>query len=162
MVGSSAARTTFHLHSHLDSRFLGSEAPRSRAQVAEIIERYGITAMITLTEKFRDYRLPDVEQHHVPIAGCPTLEDVVQVVGIVEETLAQGGAAWVSCSQGSDRTGVMIAAVLVRHGTDVEDALVEVDATFPVHRRQPEYVALWEPYRRVTREYARMLAARSR
>jgi protein-tyrosine phosphatase len=150
--------TPFHLHSHLDRRLIGSEAPRSRAQVAQS----GTSALVTLTESFREFGLPDVNQHHVPIRGCPALGNVVQVVGIVTDALNQGGAVWVHCTPGIDSTGVMVAAVLVRYGMDVEGALAEVEATFPAHRQRAEYVDLWEPYRRVAREYARMLGGSPR
>ena len=148
----------FHLHEHQDGQVVGSEAPRSRAHVCEIARQFGITAMITLTEKFRDYRLSDVRQHHVPVAGCPTLEEIVRVVGIAAGAMDRGGTVWIHCSQGIDRTGVMIAAVLVRRGVSVEQALSEVESTFPAHRQQHEYASLWQPYREVVRCYARSIA----
>ena len=157
-IGILSGRSTlipFHIHTYLNDRLIGSEAPRSHEQVVEIVECYGASTSITLTESFRDFDLSGLQQHHVPIADCPKLTDIACVVGIALVVLARGGAAWIHCSRGLDRSGVMVAAVLVRQGIPVEEALGEVESKFPSYRQSRAYKTLWSPYRQVVRAFAR-------
>lgn len=139
---------------------IGSESPclysQARCIVAEMVRRFSICAMVTLTEEFTDFRLPGLRQYHRPLAspGVPSVERVREVVELVRPHLQQGEPVWCHCQRGTDRTGCVLGCCLVAQGVPPEDAIRQITAAFPPARRTPRLLALWEPYAQLIRVFA--------
>jgi atypical dual specificity phosphatase len=147
----------FH-YSFLGGRLMGSEHPavlgRPRPLVEHFVRERGVRTLLTLTVPFVDYRVAGLVQHHVPIVGVPTPEAAARAVACIAEGLAAGGAVWVHCQQGLDRTGCVLGCYLVSAGEPPEQVIAEVLARFPERRRHPAFLQLWEPYAVVIRSFA--------
>lgn len=85
---------------------------------------------------------------HVPMTGlvAPTDAEIVKILGILEDQ--SGGAVFVHCKRGADRTGVVIAAYRIDHDhwdnhRALGEAMVDGMSSFQ-HPRQ-SYIRDFEP-----------------
>jgi hypothetical protein len=84
-------------------------------------------------------------------------EDVIFVLGAIQSEIQSGGRAYVHCSDGVGRTGMVTGCWLVERGFDPEDALDELARRFaamnkarshrctPSSALQAEWVENWAP-----------------
>ncbi|NHZ83485.1 protein tyrosine phosphatase [Massilia sp. CCM 8695] len=105
------------------------------------IARYGITAMVSLLERHEIHELGLVNAPalcasngivftHFPIAdrGLPGVPGVFALVQALGRRIEDGEHIVIHCRAGIGRTGLMAAAVLVRHGWTPEAAFRQVSA----------------------------------
>jgi len=116
-----------------------------KAVLEKICRNRGIYASY-LSVPLRENAVPD----HV--------EDVVFVLSAIQSELESGGRAFVHCSDGVGRTGMVMGCWLVERGFDPEDGLDELARRFaamnkarayrctPSNARQTEWVEHWEPH----------------
>ncbi|MDQ1921108.1 protein-tyrosine phosphatase family protein [Massilia pseudoviolaceinigra] len=106
------------------------------------IARYGITGMVSLLERHEIHELGLVDAPalcasngitftHFPIAdrGLPASPGVFALVQALGRRIEDGEHIVIHCRAGIGRTGLMAAAVLVRHGWTPEDAFRQVSAS---------------------------------
>lgn len=100
-----------------------------------------------------DYRWEPLPSDTVP----ENIEDVLYVLRAIENGLASGSRVYVHCSDGVDRTGMVMGCWLVERGFDPEAALEELGRRFsamakskvyrstPSNAFQAEWVENWRP-----------------
>ena len=100
-------------------------------QDMEDLRRQDVSAVLTLTE----HALPPAFLHgfvsrHIPIRdfSAPRIHQLHQCVQFLDECTDQGLSPVVHCTMGRGRTGTVLAAWLIAHGTSVSDAIDEVRA----------------------------------
>jgi len=149
----------FYHYSFLNGCLIGSEHPASLGWPKQVVEHFvaarGVRALITLTEEFQSYGVPGLQQHHVPIAGTPTRQEVEPAVALIREHLSRDERVWVHCQHGIDRTGCVIGCYLASAGQPPERVVTELFERFPERRRHPLYVELWRPYAELIRSFWR-------
>ena len=67
----------------------------------------------------------------VPDLGAPTVDEALQLVGIVADHLDEGRTVLAHCGAGIGRAGTLAAAVLIVRGATVEEAVAVVAASRP-------------------------------
>ncbi|MEX2214810.1 MAG: protein-tyrosine phosphatase family protein [Phycisphaeraceae bacterium] len=139
-----------------DGLLVGSEHPsvlgRLRAVVDQMIQDYGVRVLITLTPRFESFHIAALAQHHVPITGVPTSEEVARAVAIIRDHTVRHEPVWVHCQQGLDRTACIIGCHRVASGENPDAVLADLLAVAPPRRRHPAYQCLWEPYAQRVRQ----------
>lgn len=105
------------------------------AEVQQLLEQ-GVTLFLDLTH---DGELEPYEQHlparvrHVRRAivdfSVPTPAELVGTLDEIDYELDAGGVVYVHCWAGCGRTGVVVGAWLVRHGTAPQEALRRIAET---------------------------------
>ena len=94
----------------------------------------GMRALVSLTQRTPE-GLPrdDVRHLHLPIRDFhpPSQHQLSEAVEFIDSSLASGGSVVVHCGAGLGRTGTVLAAWLVAHGSDSDDAVEEI------RRRRP-------------------------
>ena len=119
----------------------------------DALRSHGITALVSLDEVGVS---PDVAlehglaHRHIPITDFepPTLSQADAFVTFVDDQLDQGGQVAAHCQAGIGRTGTMLAAYLIAHGSSVDQAIDDV------RRRRPHSVES-DSQRRFLEDYAR-------
>jgi protein-tyrosine phosphatase len=108
------------------------EAPR---EIAELLGQ-GVTLFLDLTvegelEPYVAHVPPRVRHVRRPIVdfSVPTPEQLVGTLDEIDFELSVGGVVYVHCWAGCGRTGVVVAAWLVRHGTAPQRALERIAET---------------------------------
>ena len=148
----------FYHYTFLDGRLVGTEHPDLPGRPVQIAERLvrelGVRTRITLTPLCRQFGIPGLAEHHVPMGDRPTRADVARAVELVRTSLAGGGAVWVHCQHGIDRTGCVIGSYLAAAGRPPEAVVAELFGRFPERRRHPRMVELWRPYADMIRSFA--------
>lgn len=92
------------------------------AQLAELRDRYGIRSVIKLNgREKRDVVPPGVTLIDEPI-GAMREPDPAQLARILDEVERAPKPVLIHCTQGRDRTGLVVALYLRRHGVAVADA----------------------------------------
>ncbi len=91
----------------------------------------GFTGLVSLDEvgiSGAVARAHDLEHLHLPVDdfSAPTLRQADRFVSFVDEQLAAGGQVAAHCQAGIGRTGTMLAAYLIAHGSSVEAAVTQV------------------------------------
>jgi len=122
------------------------------------LEQCGFGLVVNLTERPGPTRVAakvGLRAAHLPIADltAPTLDEVVQFVGLAEGSVAAGAPVAVHCLGGRGRTGTMAACYLVRGGLQPWGAIDEV------RRCRPGSIETSDQERAVLR-YAQYLAKR--
>ncbi|HET9078030.1 MAG TPA: dual specificity protein phosphatase family protein [Acidimicrobiales bacterium] len=117
-------------------RFVG---PDPEAAMTEV----GATAVVCLCEAFEladryprylQWLSSDRRALWLPVADlhAPTLDDAEALAGQVDALLAEGQSVLMHCGAGIGRAGTMAAAVLLRAGRSLDDALATVAAARPM------------------------------
>jgi hypothetical protein len=113
-----------------------------------------LAVLLTLTLQCRDWQVPGLVQHHVPMAGYPTRAEVEAAHRILGAHLARGEVVWVHCQAGIDRTGTVIGAWFAAQGHPPGEVCERLIGNFPAYRRRPAFVDLWAPCRDRIHEFA--------
>jgi protein-tyrosine phosphatase len=107
-------------------------AESAAAEISEIQES-GVTLFVDLThegelEPYAHLLPPHVRHVRMAIRdfSVPTAAQLDETMDVIDEEIAQGGVVYAHCWAGCGRTGVVVGAWLVRHGTDPRDALALV------------------------------------
>lgn len=147
----------FFYYALLDGRLIGSEHPGAlghpRGIAAYFVAEHGVRALITLTEDFLDYGIPDLAQYHVPILRQAMRAQVERAVGLIGDHLAKDEAVWVHCMHGLDRTGCVLGCYLASMGQAPEQVIAGLLDRFPPRRREGPYVELWQRYADIIRSF---------
>lgn len=148
----------FYHYTFLDGRLVGSEhpdLPGRPVQIAEhLVREFGVRTRVVLTPAFHPFGIANLAEHHVPMGDNLARSDVARAVDLVRTALAAGGAAWVHCQHGVDRTGCVIGSYLASAGHPPEAVIAELFRRFPERRRNPRMVELWRPYADMIRSFA--------
>lgn len=104
---------------------------RPLAEDAAFLEQNGIRVLISLTEEPPDHGIlasRSIAQRHIPVQDftAPTLEQMIEFVAVVEDSVAAGKAVGVHCTAGLGRSGTMVAAYLVAEGAAADEAIANV------------------------------------
>lgn len=107
------------------------------------LREQGISAVLTMTETPLD--ADALARHglvalHLPVVDmtAPTPEQFERALRFIDHHRVRGTSVVVHCLMGQGRTGVILAAYLVRQGATPERALAEVRAACPRAVENPE------------------------
>ena len=114
---------------------------RDLADDADFLRLEGVGALVSLTEAPPDAEVlaaSDIAQVHIPVRDftAPTLEQMIEFVGVVEASVARGERVGVHCTAGLGRSGTMAAAYLVAQGASAPEAIATVRRLRPRLRSQ--------------------------
>jgi atypical dual specificity phosphatase len=117
----------------------------------------GIQVIISLLEttlNLQDYLREGFELHHFPVEDftAPTIDQVTEACGIIEETLARGENVLVHCNAGIGRTGALLACFLVHRGMKPTDAVSEIRDKRPMSLETREQGDIVRRYFELRRE----------
>lgn len=137
----------------------GDPDPRVAAARLESFGAAGISLFVDLTEplELEPYaHLIGAARHErrpIPDLGVTTRRRYREILDLVDDTLAEGGGAYVHCWQGLGRTGTVVGCWLVRHGHDGGEPLTRIaelrrqlanaGAPSPQTRDQKRVIARW-------------------
>ena len=104
---------------------------RPLEQDAAYLEQEGIQVLISLTEEPPDAEVLAsyaIDQEHIPVQDYtpPTLQQMIEFVAVVEDSVAAGNPVGVHCTAGLGRSGTMAAAYLVAEGASADEAIATV------------------------------------
>jgi atypical dual specificity phosphatase len=104
---------------------------RPLEQDAAYLEQEGIQVLISLTEESPDAEVLAsyaIDQEHIPVQDYtpPTLQQMIEFVAVVEDSVAAGNPVGVHCTAGLGRSGTMAAAYLVAEGASADEAIATV------------------------------------
>jgi len=104
---------------------------RPLEQDAAFLEQEGIRVLVSLTENPPDGEVlarRAIDQISIPIQDYapPTLEQMVEFVAVVEDSVAAGIPVGVHCTAGLGRSGTMAAVYLVAEGASANEAISTV------------------------------------
>jgi atypical dual specificity phosphatase len=118
----------------VDDKLAGMAHPRYAGDLGEALDALkaeGVTALVSLDEVGLDsdlVRRHGLEHRHIPVPdfGAPTAKQADAFVAFVDAEIERGGAVVAHCGAGIGRTGTMLAAYLIAHGSSVGAATEEV------------------------------------
>lgn len=125
---------------------MGYPDARSWSRLAE----EGVGAVVSLTRRPPPGDPADagLMALHAPIAdfGTPSLEALERTLTFIHEQVKAGRAVVVHCQAGQGRTGLILAAYLVRDGMSADDAIDRVRMLRPGSIETPEQLRLVHRY----------------
>jgi atypical dual specificity phosphatase len=122
------------------SKLAGCGRPESEAELKALKEQ-GIKAIVSLTGTPLN---PDVlnelgfEYLHSHLSGTPAIEQLDQILRFVEHENAISKPVLVHCGEGKGRTGTVLAAYLIYHGLEADEAIRTVREKRPGSIQTPE------------------------
>jgi atypical dual specificity phosphatase len=104
---------------------------RPLEQDVAYLDQEGIRVLVSLTDDPPDGTVLEsrgIDQEHIPVQDFtpPTLEQMIEFVGVVENSVAADKPVGVHCTAGLGRSGTMAAAYLVAEGASAAEAIVTV------------------------------------
>lgn len=104
---------------------------RPLEQDAAYLEQEGIRILVSLTENPPDSGVlasRNIDQEHIPVQDYtpPTLEQMIEFVTVVKDSVVAGKPVGVHCTAGLGRSGTMAAAYLVADGASADEAIATV------------------------------------
>ena len=109
-------------------KLAGCARPETEAELKALKDQ-GIRGIISLTgtplnpEIGRELGLEYLHSH---ISGEPTIEQLNEILGYVERLNALSKPVLVHCGEGKGRTGTVLAAYLISHGDEADEAIRKV------------------------------------
>lgn len=104
----------------LDGMLIGSEDPALFGNpltiAKQMVSRYKIKHIITLTASYDGYEINGCNRYHVPVINIPSFSQMDNISLIIDNALEKNEAVWVHCGRGIDRTGCVIGAYLSSRG----------------------------------------------
>ena len=101
------------------------------AEDADLLQHQGIRTLVSLTEDLPDSATLEeasIRQVHIPVSDftAPTLNQMIEFVSVVSDSVERGQPVGVHCTAGLGRSGTMSAVYLVAKGTSANDAIAEL------------------------------------
>lgn len=115
------------------SKIAGCGRPETETELKAVKDQ-GIRAIVSLTGTPLN---PEVvnrlgfEYLHFHLSGTPSVEQLDQIIGFIDQKNAESKPVLVHCGEGKGRTGTVLAAYLVSHGDGADDAIRIVRAKRP-------------------------------
>ena len=106
---------------------------RPTASAVDWLRDQGITAVLSLTETAPPGLGDAFDVLHLPIVDMtsPSLDQLMQGVEFMRESVATGGGVVAQCAAGLGRTGTLLAAYLVGDGMSADEAIEHVRIVRP-------------------------------
>lgn len=107
------------------SKLAGCGRPESEDELKALKEQ-GIGAIVSLTGTSLNPETVSrlgFEYLHSHMSGAPTAEQLVQILRFVEQKNALSKPVLVHCGEGIGRTGTVLAAYLIYHGFQADEAI---------------------------------------
>jgi atypical dual specificity phosphatase len=104
---------------------------RPLEQDVAYLDQEGIRVLVSLTEEPPDGMVlvsQRIDQEHIPVQDFnpPTLEQMIEFVAVVKNSVAADKPVGVHCTAGLGRSGTMAAAYLVAEGASATEAIATV------------------------------------
>lgn len=114
-------------------RHPSAQGPESAPGEVRDLLSHGVTLVVDLTDEGElepyEHLLPAEVRHvRLPIRdfSVPTDDQLATTLDVIDAEIAAGGVVYVHCWAGCGRTGVVVGAWLVRHGSDPRQALARI------------------------------------
>jgi len=115
-------------------KLAGSARPENERQL-EGLKKLGVKAIVSLTEDPLDLDVNRLgfDYLHSPITDfeAPSQDQLSEIMRFIEDSIPESKPVLVHCAAGKGRTGIVLAAYLVHHGKNAEEAIDQVRAMRP-------------------------------